>query len=72
MKSIQNTLSSPVQIEVTGTPSGFDALFLTQVIGKGINTGVFVARDDIHMARMAEALNFFAPHIEQLKFPAWD
>jgi transcription-repair coupling factor (superfamily II helicase) len=65
-------LSAPVVVEVTGTPSGFDALFFARVIGKGPNTGVFVARDDIHMARMAEALDFFAPHIERLEFPAWD
>jgi transcription-repair coupling factor (superfamily II helicase) len=72
MKNIDNILSAPAVFEVTGTPSGFDALFFAKVIGMGANTGVFVARDDIHMARMAEALDFFAPHLERLEFPAWD
>ena len=31
-----------------------------------------VARDDSRMARLAEALAFFAPEAEVLRFPAWD
>jgi transcription-repair coupling factor (superfamily II helicase) len=31
-----------------------------------------VCRDDSRMARLAEALGFFAPDIEVLRFPAWD
>ncbi|WP_048861919.1 transcription-repair coupling factor, partial [Acidisphaera rubrifaciens] len=31
-----------------------------------------VARDDARMARMAEALGFFAPDAEVVRFPAWD
>ena len=31
-----------------------------------------VARDDARMARLAEALAFFAPEFEVLRFPAWD
>ena len=31
-----------------------------------------VARDDARMARLAEALAFFAPEAEVLRFPAWD
>ena len=72
MEKIQNILSAPSVVEISGAPGGFDALVLARVIGEGPNTGVFVARDDIHLARMAEALDFFAPHIERLEFPAWD
>ena len=31
-----------------------------------------VTRDDARMARLAEALAFFAPEAEVLRFPAWD
>jgi transcription-repair coupling factor (superfamily II helicase) len=72
LQQIQKILSVPGVVEVSGAPGGFDALVLAQVIGTGQGTGVFVARDDIHLARMAEALAFFAPHIERLEFPAWD
>ncbi|TVR79782.1 MAG: transcription-repair coupling factor [Rhodospirillales bacterium] len=33
---------------------------------------LFVARDDTKLARMAEALAFFAPDLERLELPAWD
>jgi len=72
MKNINDILSVSAVIEVTGTPSGFDALFVAKVIDRGANTVLFVARDDIHMARMADALDFFVPHLERLEFPAWD
>ncbi|NQU57950.1 MAG: transcription-repair coupling factor, partial [Rhodospirillales bacterium] len=72
MQKIQKILSAPGCVEVSGTPGGFDALIVAEVIGEGANTGVFVARDDFHLARMAEALTFFAPDIERLEFPAWD
>ncbi len=72
MEKIQKILSAPGVVEVTGAPGGYDALILVSLIGKEAKTGVFVARDDIHMAGMAEALSFFAPDIERLEFPAWD
>lgn len=72
MEKIQNILSGPGVVEVLGAPGGFDALILASVIGSTQRTGVFVARDDIHLARMAEALAFFAPDVERLEFPAWD
>jgi transcription-repair coupling factor (superfamily II helicase) len=33
---------------------------------------IFVARDDVHMARISETLKFFAPTIHVHTFPAWD
>ena len=33
---------------------------------------VHVCRDDARMARLADALRFFAPSLEILSFPAWD
>jgi len=72
MQKIQKILSVPGVVDVSGAPGGFDALILAQLIGAGANIGVFVARDDIHLARMVEALAFFAPDVEVLEFPAWD
>ena len=72
MQKIQKILSAPGVVNVSGAPGGYDALILAKVIGKGVNTGVFVARDDINLVRMTEALAFFAPQVERLEFPAWD
>ena len=69
---MNDLFSVPAIVEVGGVPGGFDAIFFAEVIDKVKKTGVFIARDDVHLSRMAQALGFFAPHIEQLEFPAWD
>ena len=57
---------------VYGAPEGFDALLLTRRRAEHRGELLHVARDDTRMARMAEALSFFAPDLEILRFPAWD
>ncbi len=56
---------------IGGAPAGFDALVLAAVCG-GMRDVLYVARDDASMARMADALAFFAPDLDRLEFPAWD
>jgi transcription-repair coupling factor (superfamily II helicase) len=77
LKSLREKLSRPGRTLIGGAPQGYDALVVAGLAGVGRNAGdpsdvVFVAREDVHMARMAEALAFFAPDIECLEFPAWD
>ena len=60
---------------IGGVPEGFDALFITALSEAGAGAGndvMVVARDDVSMARKAEALAFFSPAVECLEFPAWD
>ena len=59
------------RILVGGVPEGFDALLIAALVGEGGDVLV-VARDDVGMARHAEALAFFASAVECLEFPAWD
>jgi transcription-repair coupling factor (superfamily II helicase) len=59
-------------LTVYGAPEGFDALLLARRRGEHAGAMLHVARDDARMARLAEALGFFAPEIEVLRFPAWD
>ena len=56
---------------VGGVPEGFDALLLAALAAEGGDV-LMVSRDDVSMARKAEALSFFAPGLEKLEFPAWD
>lgn len=59
------------RITIAGAPEGHDALALARLAA--IRGEVLhVARDDARMARMAEALRFFAADCEVLEFPAWD
>ena len=59
-------------LTVHGAPEGFDALLLARRRAESRGSVLHVCRDDARMARMAEALAFFAPHVEVLRFPAWD
>ena len=57
---------------VYGAPEGFDAILLADRRAKHDGPVLHVARDDARMARLAEALAFFAPDATVLRFPAWD
>jgi len=59
-------------VPVYGAPEGFDALLLARRRAEFAAPVIHVARDDARMARLAEALEFFAPESEVLRFPAWD
>ncbi len=55
-----------------GAPEGYDALLLARRRAEHAGAVLHVARDDARMARLADALAFFAPDIEILRVPAWD
>ena len=57
---------------VYGAPEGYDALLLLRWRNEHQGPVLHVARDDARMARLSEALRFFAPQAEVLRFPAWD
>ena len=57
---------------VYGAPEGYDALLLLRRRNEHQGPVLHVARDDARMARLSEALRFFAPQAEVLRFPAWD
>ena len=57
---------------VYGAPEGFDAILLAQRHAGHTGAVLHVTRDDARMARLAEAMAFFAPGIPVLRFPAWD
>jgi transcription-repair coupling factor (superfamily II helicase) len=59
------------RLTVAGVPEGYDALVLSR-LAAGSGDILHIARDDARLARLSEALGFFAPGIELLEFPAWD
>ncbi|QYU67397.1 hypothetical protein J4558_21085 [Leptolyngbya sp. 15MV] len=58
-------------ILVHGAPEGFDAQLLARRRAETRGPVLHVCRDDARMARLEEALRFFTPHTEILRFPAW-
>lgn len=61
----------PGRTHISGAPEGLDARLVADDALDGQNV-LFVARDDVGMARFLQSIAFFAPQIECLEFPAWD
>ncbi|MCK8782864.1 transcription-repair coupling factor [Roseomonas sp. NAR14] len=59
-------------LTVHGAPEGYDALLLARRRAETGAPVLHVCRDDARTARLVEALAFFAPAVEVLRFPAWD
>ncbi len=56
-----------------GLPSGLDAAVLPDLVqAAGTRGFIHVCLDDQHAAALAEQLEFFAPGLNVLRFPAWD
>jgi transcription-repair coupling factor (superfamily II helicase) len=68
---MSETLAAP-GLTIHGAPEGFDALLLARRRAETDQPVVHVCRDDARTARLIEALGFFAPDVEVLRFPAWD
>ncbi len=65
-------MSETRHITVGGAPEGFDARLVLAELEKSGRPVMHVARDDKRMAAMQAALEFFAPHMPVVTFPAWD
>ncbi|WP_209424269.1 transcription-repair coupling factor [Pararhodobacter sp. SW119] len=60
------------RILLGGAPEGFDAELLRRETVRAKGPVIHVARDDKRLAAMRAALDFFAPELPVLVFPAWD
>lgn len=65
--------ATPSRRLLGGAPAGRDAQALADWLRASPRQGLlFVARDDVRMTAMADALALFLPERETLTFPAWD
>ena len=55
-----------------GVPEGLDAAVLGALAREAGRPVMHIARDGPRMATLEEALQFFAPDVRRLSFPAWD
>ncbi len=61
------------RVEIGGVPEGVDARLIAGLVRARPGRPVLhVARDDARLARLCEALVFFAPEVEAVAVPAWD
>ena len=74
MKHLIKQMSQPAttgRVRICGAPGGMDARVAAEIALSGRDV-LFIARDDVAGARLDEALQFFAPDVERIDFPAWD
>ncbi len=64
--------TSDASLTVFDAPDGADAMALAEAARMRGGLVVYIARDAARAADMTAALNFFAPEIPRLEFPAWD
>ncbi len=58
---------------LSGVPEGYDALVLAErARGAFRDSTLHVARDELRLTALAEAVAFFAPDVEVITVPAWD
>ncbi len=58
---------------LAGVPEGYDALVLAERARAAFRDGTLhVARDELRLTALAEAMAFFAPDVEVITLPAWD
>ncbi|GFE66907.1 transcription-repair coupling factor [Litoreibacter roseus] len=65
-------MTNTSHITVSGAPEGFDAKLLIDEVRSNTGAVLHVARDDKRLKAMRGALEFFAPDMPVLEFPAWD
>ena len=63
-------LDKPGRQTLAGVPEGFDGRILAALASR--TQMLHVCVDDARMARLIEALGFFAPSLEVVALPAWD
>ena len=69
LKQITN---DPGGLVLAHAPEGFDALVMADIARARGGLTVFVARDASRASAFIDAMAFFAPGVELLRFPAWD
>lgn len=71
MPLLPETLLRPGRTLLGGAPEGLDARLIGELAAAGDGRMLVVARDDVRVSALAEALRFFAPDVRTLAFPAW-
>ncbi len=70
--STRTSGSDAGRVSVGGAPEGFDAVLLAEWVREAGGPVCHVARDAGRMAALRMALEFVAPDLPVLDFPAWD
>ena len=71
--AIADRLATSGRTVLSGLPTGLDAIILPELARAPDARGLLhVALDDQQLATLASQLEYFAPDLEIIRFPAWD
>ena len=74
--SAETLIQAALRTTAAGVPEGYDALLLGQMVHHAFadtkSALLFVVPDDARLAATADAVSFFAPDVDIVRFPAWD
>ncbi len=68
----KSKLALPGRHIISGVPSGVDAITLADLASSGSNGHIHVCPDEQQLYVLREQLEFFAPSLKVLDYPAWD
>ena len=69
---LKRAVSASGKLTLSGVAQGFDAALAAAMTHEARHPLLYVARDDAQAAMFGQALNYFAPELDVLSFPAWD
>ena len=70
---MENFLAKITAQVLHGVPEGYDALVLAERTRAALrDCALHVARDELRLTALAEAVAFFAPDVEIITIPAWE
>jgi transcription-repair coupling factor (superfamily II helicase) len=72
MDPLKRIAQADGRLHLVGAPEGFDALVMADAVRAVGGVSCFVARDEARAGAFIEALGFFAPGLEVLRFNNWD
>ncbi|MDP8915693.1 MAG: transcription-repair coupling factor [Pseudomonadota bacterium] len=72
MNPLQRIAKAEGALHLAGAPEGFDALAVADATRARGGVNCFVARDEARAGAFIEALGFFAPELEVVRFANWD
>src|SRR5205085_7208562 len=70
--SLRRVAEDPGRLDLVGAPEGFDALVMADIVRARKGLTAFVARDGARLSASTDAMRFFAPEVEIVRFPSWD
>ncbi|APG62757.1 transcription-repair coupling factor [Sphingorhabdus lutea] len=72
MDKLQKLITANAPHILSGVASGFAPYLLADLARLSKGRLLYIASSDQQMSNIADSINYFAPEIEVLEFPAWD